>query len=242
MLMIVALITTILAGCGPSTPSTTQRPLSSEEAASLADALYLDQQDGGATFSASAAWTSVGRTISMQGDVDWVNHQGHALVRATGADAGLTEVWWNTDVVIEYWPTLDAVLGGLGHPEAHAVSREPDPDKRLVDHVIAVVNGLAAPERENPLLIQQKPGSAFVRNDELRGSPVDILRYGERNLYWLSQDTSRLLRFDGNAATGAAPTVVDLLSTGPRTITPPPLSAVIPASTLGSVYTSLTGS
>ena len=239
---VVVTVALMLGACGGSKATkSSERPLTSEEASTLADALYLNWQDQGATFTANAAWTSIGRTIAMQGEVDWRTGTGHALVRAMGADTGLSEVWWNGTVVVERWPAIGTILGGLGYTNAKYLSRAPDPEKRLVDHVIAVVSGLAAPQRENPLLIQQTPGSAFVRHDDLRGSSIDVLRYGERSLYWIAVDTSRMLRFDGNASSGTAPTVVDLLTTGPQTITPPPRDTIIPTSSIASVYRGLTG-
>lgn len=234
-------ISLLASACGGSgTTGSTERPLTSEEAAALADALYLNWQDQGATFTANAAWTSVGRTIVMQGEVDWTKGQGHAFVRSTGADVGLTEVWWSNQIVIERWPALEPVFAGLGATGAKFISRAPDPDKRLVDHVIAIISGLASQQRENPLLIQQKPGSEFMRDDELRGTAVQVLRYGERNLYWLAIDGGRMQRFDGNTSSGVAPSVVDILTSGPQTITPPPVDAILPSSAIASVYTSLT--
>ena len=166
----------LVAGACGSSPSTKEgaRPLTSEEASTLANSLYLNWQDGGATFTANAALSVTHASITMKGDVDWRSGNGHAVVNMNGADAGLTEVWWNPTTVIEYWPMIESLLPGLGSTGVSFVSRGPDPEHRLVDRVIAVVNGLASKERENAVLIQQKSGSEFVRGDELRGITVDV--------------------------------------------------------------------
>ena len=240
--VVVAAMVVVAAACSDPTPKSTSHPLTSDQAAVLADALYLNWQDKGATFTANASFTTSRSSIAMQGEVDWTTGTGHALVRSAGSATGLTEVWWNPTVVIEYWPAIADLLPSLGYPNAKFVSRAPDPERRLVDRAIAVINALAAPERENPVLIQQKEGSEFVRSDDVRGSNVDVLRYGPRNMYWISTDTARMLRFDGNAESGAAPVIVDLLQTGTRTITPPPIGAIVPSDTIGSLYRSLTSS
>lgn len=237
----VLLLLTVSA-CGTATSKTTSQPLTSEQAATLADALYLNYQDKGALFTANAAWTSLGRTISMSGEVDWITTTGHALVRSTGADAGLTEIWWNQDTIIEYWPMLANIAPSFGYSDAKFVSRPLDAERRLVDRIISVVNSLAAAVRENALLIQQKPGSEFVRNDELQNQPVEVLRYGMRNMYWIGVESNRMIRFDGNAESGTAPVVVDLIMPGTQTITPPPLRNIIASDTIQSLYSSLTGS
>lgn len=236
-----AILLLAVSACGTSS-QTTARPLTNEQAATLADALYLNYQDKGASFTANAAWTSLGRTVSMSGEVDWTTTTGHAVVRAAGSDTGLSEVWWNADTIIEYWPMLASVAPSLGFTDAKFVSRAPDTERRLIDRVISVVNALAAQERENALLIQQTDGSEFVRTDQLQNQTVDVLRYGQRNMYWIAVESNRMIRFDGNAEAGSAPVVVDLINVGPQTITPPPIRYVISADKIRSLYSSLTGS
>lgn len=234
-------VTLLLVACSDSTTVTTERPLTNDEATLLADALYLNWQEQGATFVANAAWTSAGRTVTMQGEVDWAGIRGHALVRSTGADEGLAEVWWTSDVVVERWPGLDGILTSLGFAGARFVARPPDPEGRLVDHVIAILAGLASQQRENPILIQQTTGSAFIRDDELRGSPVQVLRYGGRSLFWLSTEDAHMDRFDGNASSGTAPTVIDILTNGPQSITLPPVDQTVPSTAIDELYRQLTG-
>ena len=237
----VALCVVVTACGGNERRSNSERPLTSEQAATLADSLYRNWQDQGATFVANAAWTNLGRSITMRGEVDWVGGTGHAVVQSTGSEMGLTEVWWSATGVVEWWPSISGLLTNLGHPGNSVVSRSLDPERRLVDRVIAVVRSLAADQRENPLLIQQKPGSAFIREDDLQGRAVQVLRYGERNLYWLATDGGNMVRFDGNTATGVAPVVVDLVSKGPQTIVLPPAELTIPSQSIGALYQSLIG-
>lgn len=232
----------LAAACGGSaTQQTKERPLSSEEAATLADSLYRNWQNQGATFVANTALIDSGKTVTMTGEVDWVNDQGHAFVQPAGSDLGLAEVWWNAKLVIERWPAAERILGNIGLESTRYISRTPDPEHRLVDRTIAIIVALASDQRENPLLIQQKPGSSFVREDVLRNTNVQILRYGERNLYWLSLDTGEMMRFESNSPSGTAPVIVDLLTAGPQTINSPPPEMIVPADSIKTLYRSLTG-
>ncbi len=107
--------------------------------------------------------------------------------------------------------------------------------------MIAIISALAPVQPENALLIQQTEGSGFLRDDQLRGESVEVLRYGTRNLYWLAVDDGRLLRFEGNAASGTAPTTVDLLSREPVTVSGPPMESVVWVDDVAEMYQALLG-
>lgn len=230
----------LVSACGGSKDAAPkEHPLTLDEATLLASAQYDNYQDEGATFQVATAFLVSHDTLSLQGVVDWKRHTGYAVAVAKGAEDGITEVYWTDKVVLERRPAADAILAGMGLTDVKYFARTPDPSTRLLDRSLAVVFALASTQRDNPQLIQQKPGSAFVRSDTLRGAAVTVLRYGERNLYWLDATTSRMLRFEANAQSGGAPTVVDVLARGKQTITLPKDSEIIQASAMQELYDAL---
>ena len=108
----------------------------------------------------------------------------------------VTGVFWQDAGLLDRRPQLIALLTTLGHPVTNFVAREPDTVGRDLDRVLGIVTGLASPQRDNPLLIQQTEGSQFLRTGTLREIAVEVLRYGQRNRYWLAVDDGRLLRFE----------------------------------------------
>lgn len=229
----------VVTACGSSVPK--ERPLSTDEADRLAGVLFANHEAGGATFTLNTTFTGTGNTLSMSGVVDWTTLTGQATVSASGQEAGVTEVFWNRQMIVERRPALDGILAATGHPGVQYVYRAVDTDKRQMDRAISILLGLAAAQRENAVLIMQKEGSAFLRTDEWRGETVDVLRYGTQNRFWLQQGTPVLRRFDGNAAAGSAPIVIDFLQTGKRSVTPPPQSLVINADDIKEAYAAATG-
>lgn len=230
----------LVAACGGSKEAkSTEHPLTLDEATQLASVQYDNYQDAGATFQVATAFLVSEDTLTLQGVVDWKQHIGYAVAVARGAEDGIAEIYWTDQAVLERRPAADALLTGMGFPEAKYFARSPDPSKRLLDRALAIILGLASTQRENPQLIQQKEGSAFLRTDTLRSTAANVLRFGERNIYWLDAATNRMLRFEGNAASGGAPTVVDILSRGAQTITLPKESAIIAASSVQELYDAL---
>jgi hypothetical protein len=149
-------------------------------------------------------------------------------------------VFWNDRLIGERRPDLDPlVAGGLADNEVPLLSRPPDVTNRRLDQVVAVVTGLAATQRDNAQLIAQTPGSAFIRNDVLRGRDVEVLRYGQRSIYWLDAATGEMLRFEGTDSSGRYPVVVDLYQRGPRRIDLPPGSALIDVASIADAYVAL---
>jgi hypothetical protein len=229
-----------IVGCGGATgPAISERSLTIEEAGQLAAVQYDNFRAGGAAFQVAAAFTMSGDTLNLEGTIDWENHVGRARVVARGAEEGIVEVYWTDDVVLERWPAADAVLTRLGYADARYLARSPDPASRLLDRVLGILLALASEQQDNPVLIQQKAGSAFVRTDELKGNVVTVLRYGERNLYWIDASTRQLLRFEGNAEGGSAPVIVDLLSMGTQKVTLPLQNQVLDTSSIDDLYGAL---
>lgn len=229
-----------LSSCGGA-PAVKERGLTAEEADRLAAVLFTNHESKGATFQLVTTFTTTGDTLSMTGDVDWVKHQGHATISARGSEAGVTEVFWNESVIVERRPQLDAMLEATGHPGARYVVRPPETARRQLDRAVAVLTGLASTVRDNGILTLQKSGSAFMRTDVLRGKEVEVMRYGTQNRFWLDKGTSTLRRFDGNAAAGSAPIIIDFMSFGARTVVPPSQSSAVPVDAIRELYAGVSG-
>lgn len=228
-------------GCASSNKTTqSERPLTFDEATQLASVQKRNYDDQGAVVRVSTAFTGTGDSMSMEAEIDWPGHQGHGVLSGRGMEEGISEVFWVADAVLERRPALNVVLRGRGFAGVEFVARPPETDKRLLDRAVAVVVGLASKDPDNALLVQQKTGSAFLRNDVLRGKPVVVLRYGERNIYWLDQATGEMLRFEGNAAALTAPIIVDVLERGKRSITFPLASAVTEVGAIKEIYETVT--
>lgn len=228
-----------LAACTRSgTPERTERPLTIDEATLLASVQYNNYQDRGAAFEVATAFIATGDTLNLQGVVDWERHVGYAIATAKGAESGITELYWTDNIVLERRPAADLILESMGYSGVKYFARPPDAAKRLLDRALAIVLGLASTQRDNPQLIQQKQGSAFLRIDTLRDVTTNVLRFGERTIYWLDA-TGTMLRFEGNASEGGAPTVVDIRSRGAQTVRLPADNEVVDVTILQELYDAL---
>lgn len=227
----------LLAACGGE-KTTTERPLTTDEAAILAEVQFKNHEVGGAEFSVSAAFVNMGESIQMSGVVDWKNHHGRARVVGQGVEAGVTEVVWSENVVFEHRPNISQILAMNGRQGAYFIARPPQTSQRLVDRVIGIITALSSKERDNALLIQQKEGSLFLRADTIRDRKADVLRYGSINRFWIDSETLELLRFEGDSKSGTAPVVIDFLKFGPQTIPAPRQSTVVSVSEIQSIYDS----
>lgn len=231
--------TVIVAACGgESTPK--ERPLTGDEAASMAAVQYDNMQAGGAVFEVAAAVTSTGESVSMSGVVDWARHTGRATVSAKGQESPVTEVAWAGSDILERRADLIASLPNLGHKPDSWILRPLDPTRRTLDRIVAILLRLSSTEPDNAILIQQTEGSAWMRTDTLRGRDVDVMRYGKQTIYWLDSGTGEMLRFEGNAASLNAPVVIDFVDRGRQTIDLPPASGVVPVSEIKDLYDAVT--
>lgn len=241
--VIVAASVIALVSCGGDNGAKDPRPLSQLQAERMAQAGYLNLRFGGARFEANSAFLGPGEseTLVLVGEIDWKNHVGRAVVRGDGMDASLAEVVWGETFVLERRPAMDALIAGRGGPSQPWISRRPEPSTRQLDRLLAIVLGLAMEQPDNAILIQQSDGSAFVRADEIRGTAVEVLRYGTRNLYWLDSSDGRMLRFEGNSAAGNAPTIVDFLSHEEVTIPRPADADVVTVDSIAEIYNAYLG-
>jgi hypothetical protein len=224
-----------LLACGAES-ETTERALTADEAALLAEIQFRNFEIGGADFIVNAAFTELGDSITMSGSIDWVNHLGQATVAASGQEAGIDEVMWSSNEVLESRPAMTQMLAAIDLPSVRFIARPPDSERRLLDRTIGILVSLASTERDNALLIQQKEGSLFLRSDVLRGQKVFVLRYGKSLRYWVDQSTSELLRFEGDSNSGTAPIVIDFMAFGQRTIAQPPQDSVVAVSEISELY------
>ena len=80
-----------------------------------------------------------------------------------------------------------------------------------------------------------------MRTDTLRDRDVEVLRYGMRNIYWLAVDDGSMLRFEGNSASGSAPTVIDFLRLGAVDVPRPAEADVVPVSAIPEISAAFTG-
>jgi len=235
LLVASAMVVGAVSSCGDDVPVSTERPLTFDEASLLANAQRLNALDGGAVVEVVSSFLIDGSTVSMRAEVDWSGHTGRALVMATGTEQAIVEVFWNDTTVFERIPSLDPLLAGRGMPSVRYVARPADTENRQLDRAIALLVGLAAEVPDNPVLLQQEEGSAFLRDDVLRGAAVTVLRYGQQTVYWL--DAAGVMhRFEGNSTAKNAPIIVDVYERGEQQITFPDPSTVIAVDAIRELY------
>lgn len=210
-----------IAACGGNAVSQ-ERPLTSDEASFLAEVLSRNYEAGGASFRLSAPAGMEGGTITIEGDIDWVNHQGGARVLGGAKPHPVAQVWWNQKTVGERRPTLDReILTRFPEMKNPILARPPDTSKRRLDQLLAIITGLVSKTPENSQLILQTEGSAFVRKDVLRERGVLVVRYGKRTTFWLDEESKELLRFEGSDSTSQFPVVIDFFQLGQRNLSLP---------------------
>lgn len=231
VLVVAALAVT--ASCGGET--TTERPLTGQEASRMAAIQVTNMRDGGATFEVATADTATGLRLSLRGDVDWADHSGRATVGSGDTRWPVTEVAWLGGTVLERRTDAAPLLVALGFPPDAWVSRPIDPANAPIDRIIGILMKLSSTDPDNAILIQQQEGSAFLREDVLRGDPVDVLRYGTRSVYWVEAGTDALKRFEGNNASFTSPVIIDFEDRGPRDVPLPDKSLVVPHDRLRSL-------
>jgi hypothetical protein len=211
----VALVTATVALAACSSP-TGPRPVTSDEADRLSEVLFLNYDEGGSHFVLNAAPTP-DSAITIEGDVDFVNREGYALVSSTGSDGPVDGVIFSDAVVLENIPSLVNLASTVGVGSFTWVARPYDSTAYQLDSLLGVVLGLSGQQRENPLLLEQS-GAQWLREDTVNGAPVDVFEYSPQVRLWVEKDGTRLLRFEGNSSTLDRPIVVDLTEPGPVTL------------------------
>lgn len=232
-----------LASCGGGDEPTGPQPLTRQQAERLSQAGYTNYLAKGAEFEANSAFLGPGgsQSLTMVGQIEWERHAGRAVVRGEGREAGISEVYWEETFILERRPAMDAIVSGLGGPATPWIARQPDPTNNQLDRLVGLLVGLASEQPDNALLVQQKEGSEFMRNDTLRDTAVEVLRYGNRNIYWLDVADGSMVRFEGNSAGGNAPVVIDVLARKAVTLTRPAETDIVPVERIAEAYAAVTG-
>lgn len=228
----------LVGGCGGRGSDRTERPLTGDEAGLMAMVQYSNLQSGGATVEVASTSTVTNESVSLRGEVDWADHSGRVLVSANGKEAGVSEIAWVNEQVFERRRDVAEILPSLGIDPDTWITRQIDPVNRPVDRVIAILMRLSSTEPDNAVLIQQQEGSAFMRTDTWRNSPVNVYRYGKQTLYWLDADTGDLRRFEGNNSSFTAPVIIDVIERSAKTIPLPAEKEVVPISRIRELYES----
>lgn len=237
LLLAVAGLSALLSCGSPPSGESSERPLTTREAALLAEVLAKNHRAGGAVFSVMTLDRPGGSTVRLEGRLDWRNHLGEANLTVERGNAPVA-IGWRRDVVLERWPQVDAVLLGLGAAESPVIVRPPNTTRRL-DQVIAVLVGLAGERPDNAQLVLQTEGSAFLREDELRGRRVSVMRYGARNVYWLDAETGEMLRFEARSLEGDLPILVDVIDHSTANVSLPHESSWVPIDAIAEYYVGL---
>ncbi len=207
----------LASACGGSAGKASERALTQDEASTLAQTSYLNLQNTGAVFQVNTVTAPGQATLQMLGMIDWQKHTAMARVSTGLPQSTLTEFAWMSDIVGERRPTFDGQLAKYKAKAPYFIVRKPDMNRRL-DQVAAVITGLASEQPENAQLILQKEGSAYLRDDSLRGKDVSVMRYGNRNVFWIEKSTGLLMRFEGSNESGSQQIVIDLMNHGKQKV------------------------
>lgn len=235
LVSVVAVLTSVIAGCGGGETSK-ERPLTEDEVQLLANVLYRNHRAGGIEFVLSSKRDAGGGTLTIRGAWSFADQGGCAYVDGGSPPNPVTEVCWAGSSVIERRPSLDDDLAALGLTGVGFVARPVDFERRRLDVLLKTVTSLGTEQPENAVLIRQSAGSAFIRNDTLRGVDVVVLRYGDRLLWWIDPATGDLLRFEGRDEAATTPVIIDVTSIGSFAIDGPGESAVASVEELGAKY------
>lgn len=230
-------VSTLLACTSTDSETMSERPLTTREAALLAEVLVRNHRAGGAVFSVTTLDRPGGSTVRLEGRLDWKNHIGEANLTVELGNAPVA-IGWRRDVVLERWPQADEVLLGLGAAGSPVIVRPPNTTRRL-DQIIAVLVGLAGERPDNAQLVLQTEGSAFLREDELRGRRVSVMRYGSRNVYWLDAETGEMVRFEARSLEGDLPILVDVIEHSTEAISLPGQETWLPIDAIAEYYIGL---
>lgn len=193
-------------------PTPTVRGLTQDDAALLAQTLYKNTEQKGASFTLTTAFAG-GPPVRMQGALGWAANRGEATVTIGSAPA--FAVSWGANAVLEQHPGLASALGAV-QPGATWVARPANDQEVPLDRLLKLLSGLATNQPDNPTLVQQQQ-TGFVRKDTVAGHAVEVLRYGARNVYYVGTDDGLLYRLEAYLNGFTAPTVIELSAWGPQT-------------------------
>jgi hypothetical protein len=219
----VLVVALVVAACGSgsgssSSTTATEKPLTDAQAQLLASAQFLNYRNKGAEFSMDFGVKGTSSHFTMKGQMNWDDLVGHGTI--TPDDGPAFDVWWRKDIIVQSDPELAALLQAADQQPVF-VAHTPNPLANPVDKACAIMLHLGSKQRDNPLLVRQADGSAYLGDATIRGTQTQILRYGAINRFWIDPKSGLMLRFAGNGKAGKSPETVDLLSHEAQTIYAP---------------------
>ncbi|MFC5721025.1 hypothetical protein ACFP1Z_12690 [Streptomyces gamaensis] len=195
----------VLTACaGDERPATGPRPLTVDEAELLSTVRFLNHQRTRSIVRATIP--AAGRTLKLDGRVDWSAHSGYAQVHVPDRQEN-TLVRWDLGTA----STRPAERAELPDPPPPSgwQQRPLDPRTDPVDAVLLLVLGLSADRPENAQLLRQG-GASRLGEENIDGTPVtvfsgprppdstgsaqDAAPSERRTRYWVDAD-GRLCRF-----------------------------------------------
>lgn len=229
-----------LAACGGSAAApnrTGGTRLTQAQALQLAQVLYLDYEAGGARVSVDVPY-GAGTTATLTGDVDFKDHTGHLAVRTVvkGYQPQVQQVDYTSGAVYEQGgPVVAQEIAASGRPGVRWVERSPDPARRPLDAVIAVIVALASTQRDNPLLVQQSD-ARWMATERVDGVETDVYRYNQAITYYIGTKDGLLYRFVGQIQGIGGPVTIDISQRGPHPAPPPAPATVLRPSGLFIIH------
>jgi hypothetical protein len=225
-LVVLALTTTLLAGC---TAEAASRPVgdevTQEEAQTLADLLQRNQQEGGADFVVTAPYRE-GVVLTLTGEVDFWDGVGRAQAVTTfgsGREDDVRTLFFTAD---EVWtgdvPGLAEALAAGGERNATYLRRDlttaaDDGGPLLADVLVALLLRLSAESADEPASFLGADYSwEGQRSIDSRLATLYGLRDGRTVAVSASDDL--LLQFSTPLLDGAFDATVTLSDHGPRTV------------------------
>ncbi|MDQ2698699.1 MAG: hypothetical protein M3Y46_07880, partial [Actinomycetota bacterium] len=167
-------ITALLSACtaAPEEPVATPRPVTTEEAQTLALARFRSFDAGSRPFSTTVR--ERGADLHLQGWVDYSTHIGYASV--TGDFDPEALLWTGSTMGIT--PAEPDAAGDPPLPipdldDENWISQPIDNTVSRLGALLSVIGGLASDRPDNPLLLQQA-GALWVRADTVDGTPVTV--------------------------------------------------------------------
>ena len=225
----IATLLLVTSACGGN--KTTEKKITPDQIQLLATAFFNNYQARGAEFQVTSLDRPGGNTITLTGQVDFASHLGGATVVGGSGNYPVTEVFWTEGRVVERRPALDEAIAARGIKQGSYLMRSADLQHRRLDMLISIVTKLAMKTPENAQLIRQKEGTAYLRDDILRGTKVQVLRYGNNVILWIDPETGNLLRFEGRNSAGTLPVIVDILELKKFDLPGPSVQQIVDVST-----------
>ncbi|WP_029289201.1 hypothetical protein [Cellulomonas sp. HZM] len=184
LLVVAAGAAAVLVGCS-SAPQ--ERPVTQDEAQTLATIRFHDYDAGTRAFSTSV--TDASGTLDLAGWVDFRDHTGYAL--ATQDDAAPSLLLWDGSSARLQPAPAGTTTAPLPVPVALRSTAATPLDARSsgVHATLLVLLDLGSDRPENPLLLQQG-GARWLRSDDVDGTDVDVFAATKAGTsrYWVAQD------------------------------------------------------